>query len=202
MQVSLEDASSTTGTILAVAIVLIVSAIIIAFLLGFLSFFQGEPDIPSPIAIYRVYHTHDINPNAKSDSRVVLINNSDTEYNNDDLMAVFMRNGEEVYACIDTLHGYHFLPTHHNGVQWMGGPGCQDLYFSPHEILVIDFTDNTFLPGDTVTVQIYERCTGNCKKEVITFSLLDHGKVENWVEKNIYHINADYALISQYEYSA
>ncbi|MBN1165864.1 MAG: hypothetical protein JXA44_01900 [Methanospirillaceae archaeon] len=202
MPVSLDDASSTTDSILLVAIVIIVSALILAFLLGFLSFFQGDPAIPSPIAIYGVYHTHDLYPNAKSDSRVILINNSDIEYTNDDLMAVFLRNGEEVHACIDTLNGYHFIPTHHNGVQWMGGPGCQDLYFSPHEIIVIDFTDNTFIPGDQVTAQIYERCTGNCKKEVITFSLLDQKKVDNWVLRNVYHINADYALISQNEYSA
>jgi len=202
MQVRSDNALTTIQNILLLAIVIIAGALILAYLLGFLTFLWGTSPFPSPIQIYGVYHTHDIHPNSRSDSRVVLINNSDIEYPNKDLMANFLRNGQEVHACINTLNGHLFIPTAHNGVQWMGGPGCSDSNFSPHETIVIDFTDDTFRMGDLVTVTIYQRCNGPCKKEVITFSLLDDDKINGWLNRNIYHMNGDYSLISCYEYTA
>ena len=202
MQIRSDRALATLQEILVIAVIVIVVALILAFLLGFLSFLWYSSPLPSPIQIYGVYHTHDTHPNSRSDSRVVLINNSDKDFLNNELMARFQRNGNDVYACIDTLSGHNFIPTQHNGVQWMGGPGCSDLLFSPHEIIVIDFTDDTFKKGDLVSVMIYERCSGPCKKELITFSLLDRDRMNGWLNRNVYQMDKDYSLISSHEYTA
>lgn len=113
---------------------------------------------PSFIEINRVFHV-DEHGNLNYDSRIVLLHNGTTRYENDDLNATFFRNGIQLPCVISTLNGYKFVSTHHHGVQTMGGMGCTGLFWEPHARIAFDFTDKTFRPGDTIRVDIYSRTT-------------------------------------------
>jgi hypothetical protein len=71
----------------------------------------------------------------------------------------FVHNGGQWSCVIETLNGAHFIPSHHHGIQWMGGSGCSGTLFTPGEQVVIDFTDGTFRPGDTVRMDIMDKDT-------------------------------------------
>ena len=57
------------------------------------------------------------------------------------------------------MNGHDFISTSQFGVQWMGGAGCSGNHWAPDEMIAIDFTDDTFRPGDTVQVDIMDNTT-------------------------------------------
>lgn len=130
-------------------------ATIVLFLIKFPGIFSNL-SIPSIFTITAVNHLNE-QSHLNYDSRVILINSGSQRYENDKLWAQVFRNGVKINSIIDTMHGAHFIPTHHNGVQTMWGPGCSDLYWDPGEMLGLDLTDGTFRPGDEVRIDIYFR---------------------------------------------
>jgi hypothetical protein len=148
--------SHPLATILLVAITLLL-ALLVLLLCPTLQFDFGEVTRPPAfIEILSVIHTNEQGA-LNYDSRVVLLHNGTKEYPNDDMTATFYRNGKKLSCTIETLNGYNFIKTHHFGVQTIGGTGCRGDKWNPHEKIVIDFTDGTFHPGDTITVEIYQK---------------------------------------------
>jgi hypothetical protein len=113
---------------------------------------------PSFIEINHVYHV-DEHGILNYDSRVILFHNGTTRFENDNLNATFFRNGIQLPCVISTMNGYKFVSTHHHGVQTMGGMGCSGSFWEPHARIALDFTDNTFRPGDSIRVDIYSKST-------------------------------------------
>lgn len=144
--------SQVLGVILLVAIVILLAALFF-LMIHIPSFdFPGMGKTPSFIEILGVYHE-----NENYDSRVILIHNGTGDLNNSRLWAEFYRNGTKIPAVIETMNGYNFVGSHHDGVQTMGGLGCSGPTWCPGEKISIDFTDATFHPGDRVRVDIYTR---------------------------------------------
>ncbi|MDN7024420.1 type IV pilin [Methanoculleus sp. FWC-SCC1] len=156
--------SQVHGVLILIAVAIILAAILLVILLGLIPNFEWPPvpPPPPPLIISAVFHESDVAPYPMNyDSRVVLYHNGTERYENDRLTARFFRNGAAITPCIiKTLHGASFIPTHHYGVQTMGGSGCREDYWNPGEKIAIDFTDRTFIPGDLVTVEIFDRDTG------------------------------------------
>ena len=149
--------TQTTGVLIMVALTIMLGAILLAVLLGFVNWFgPGDPFVPSFMEIRAVYHSNEYGV-LNYDSRVLLFHNGTASFANDDLRAEFFRNGERVNCAIETFNGYNFISTHHFGVQYMGGMGCSGPSWNPHEKILIDFTDGTFRPGDTVRMDVYYR---------------------------------------------
>jgi hypothetical protein len=147
--------SHIIGELLMVIIILML-AVLVLLMFQFPDFFLHPFLIPAFIEIRGVYHTNEQGA-MNLDSRVILFNNGTDSFENDNLKAVFYRNGEKLSCTINTLNGYNFIPTHHMGIQTMGGTGCQGTLWSPHQKIALDFTDGTFRPGDRVTVDIVRK---------------------------------------------
>jgi len=145
--------SQTTGTLLMVALTLILAALVLAMLWLPPLFIPGE--VPAIFQITSVIHTSEQGV-LNYDSRVVLLNTGTTNYPNKYLRAVFLKNGKQVNCRIQTLNGHDFISTAHIGVQTLGGTGCQGTFWEPGERIVLDFTDGTFHPGDFVSAEIYD----------------------------------------------
>jgi hypothetical protein len=147
--------SQTTGVLVMVALTVMLGAILLALLLGFITWFgPGDPLVPSFIEIRTVYHNNEFGVR-NFDSRVLLFHNGTVAFANDDLRADFFRNGEKLDCVVTTFNGHNFISTHHFGVQNMGGMGCSDLKWNPREKILLDFTDGTFHPGDSVRMDVY-----------------------------------------------
>lgn len=148
--------SHPVATILLVAITILL-ALLVLLMFAFPSFdFPTTADPPSFIEIRSVIHTSE-NGILNYDSRVVLFHNGTQAYPNNDLYATFYRNSKKLPCVIETFNGYEFIRTHHNGIQTMGGLGCQGEKWNIHEKIVLDFTDGTFHPGDLITVEVYQK---------------------------------------------
>ena len=91
------------------------------------------------------------------DSRLLLLHTGTADYQNRNLAASIVKNGERVSCNILTMNGHDFISTSHHGVQWMGGSGCSGDTWSPHEQICIDFSDGTFHPGDLVQIDIIDK---------------------------------------------
>lgn len=149
------------GTILLVAIVIILAAVVMLLAPNLpewnLSFLSPEPSF---IEIRSIHHQSETGAMI-FDSRVTLYHNGTLMYLNNDLYAVFYKNQQKLPCIVETLNGHLFIPTHHFGVQTLAGAGCQGTYWSPHEKIALDFADGTFHPGDQITVEIYQRPKSN-----------------------------------------
>jgi flagellin-like protein len=153
-----EAVSPQIGTILMVAIVVLLAALII-LMFHLPDFSDPIRPIPSFLEISGVYHT-DEHGILNYDSRVILLHNGTERFENAGLRAEFFRNGTKISAVIETMNGNEFISTHHFGVQTMGGLGCSGLYWDPKEKIAIDFSDNTFHFGDTIRVDIFNKESG------------------------------------------
>jgi hypothetical protein len=150
--------SQTHGTILMVVLTILL-ALLVLLLFRMPAFDWYTPLGPEPIIIITAIYHHNENNVLNYDSRVILRHNGTEPFENDEIRAVFFRNGEEVPCRIETLNGHRFIPTRHYGVQYMWGSGCQGNAWNPGEKIGIDFTDRTFMPGDLVQVDIIKRAT-------------------------------------------
>jgi hypothetical protein len=141
-----------------VAICILLAALVM-LMFKFPVFAAPNPLTPSFIEICGIYHTDETGI-LNYDSRVILLHNGSERLGNADLRAEFYRNGVKIPAVIETMNGNNFIPTHHYGVQTMGGLGCTGQFWNPKEKISIDFTDKTFHPGDTVRVDIFSKKSG------------------------------------------
>lgn len=148
--------SHNVGVILMVATTMLLAAMVLLMISMFSLDLPRDPPVPSFLEIKSVRHISETG-SMNYDSRVALYHNGTVRYRNNDLYAVFYRNQEKVPCNIETLNGYHFVGTHHYGVQTLAGLGCSGDWWNPHEKIAIDFTDGTFHPGDLITVEVYGR---------------------------------------------
>jgi hypothetical protein len=151
--------SQQVGIILLVAITVILAALV-ALIFHFPDFNFQELKTPSFIEITGVYHK-DESGRLTFDSRVILLHNGTYPLENDLLRAEFFRNGMKIAASIETMNGYKFVSTHHFGVQTMGGLGCSGATWEPKEKITLDFSDNTFHPGEILQVDIFMKKSGS-----------------------------------------
>ncbi len=147
--------SQTMAIVFMVGITILLAALVILLFhipaMGMIS-----PSLPA-FEIRSVDHFDEITGKLNYDSRLRFINNGTMNYKNDDLMANFYKTGSSWSCTIETLSGSQFIPTHHLGVQWMGGSGCSGTLFTPGEQIVIDFSDATFRPGDIIRMDVLDR---------------------------------------------
>ena len=142
-----------------VAIVMIL-AVLVWLLIKLPSFDVYSLVTPAFLQILQVIHT-DENNRLNYDSRIILVHTGTESLENDALRAEFYRNGTKIPAVIETMNGYRFISTRHFGVERMWGLGCQGSTWDPKEKIGIDFTDNTFHPGDLIRVDIFLRETSD-----------------------------------------
>ena len=116
-----------------------------------------EKEIPEIFTITSIESVDEITGHLNFDSRVILLHSGEIAYQNRNLTAKFLRNGQPVSCAITTMNGHDFIDTVHWGVQWMGGMGCSGATWSPGAMIRIDFTDGTFHPGDRVQVDIFNK---------------------------------------------
>lgn len=148
--------SHTHAVLLMVAITVILAILLLLMLLGMIpSWSWAEPPLP-PIVITEIVHT---DAGTTCASRVYLLNNGSTVYENDCLRAVFYRDGQR-FCTISTLNGHRFISSHHIGSQHLKGPGCRSHYWNPGEVMEVNLNNDTLPPGVMVTVEIVDRLTG------------------------------------------
>lgn len=116
-----------------------------------------DPSVPAVFQITNI--RHDQNGIRNFDSYVVVMNTGTTSYRNANLYAEIYRNGGKLDSRIETLNGHDFISTHHYMIQTLGGAGSQGSFWSPIEMISIDFRDGTFRPGDMVTFEVYDNTT-------------------------------------------
>jgi len=114
---------------------------------------------PSYLEIKKVYSTNEGGV-MNFDSRVLLFHRGTERLENDRLTASFFRNGQKLECRISTLNGHNFISTVHIGIQTMGGSGCTGTWWEPGEQIMIDFTDGTFHPGDTIRFDVHKKPSG------------------------------------------
>ncbi len=151
--------SDTHGTLLMVAVTIILAALVLLMVLAMIPSWSWMEPADPPIVITEIAHTSKATGEFTRASRIVLLNNGSTAYENDGLKAIFYKNGQKV-CTVQTLNGYRLIPSHHYGVKTLGGEGCRNSHWNPGEELELDLTDHTFYPGIQVTVEIMEKQTG------------------------------------------
>lgn len=196
-KIQYERADTTThGTILMVAIVVLLGILLLALFLGFFSpnlFHQSLA--PEIIKIVGINHGGN-----KLESRVTIRSFATEELDNDTLIAIIHVNGEKLIAQILTLHGTDFIPTHHYGVKTIGGSGCRGQFFSPKETIVIDLKNGYIRPRDVVELIIYKKSDDTSAYPV--GNLLDRKYMERYQEEYIFHHIPGYRIYSQHQYTA
>jgi hypothetical protein len=96
---------------------------------------------------------------------MVLINKGSSNYKNQKLYAKTYVNGIEVNCKIPTLNADAFCHSSHIGVERIGGLGSAGSMLSskavwcPNQYLWIDYSRDTFHPGDTVKIEIFDTVT-------------------------------------------
>ena len=192
-----ENAESTShGSLLMVVIVVIACIILLAFLLGFFNIFANNDSLAPPhIKIIGINH------GKKYVSQVIIRSYSSEELENDLLRAKIFVNDEELLACINTLNGHNFISTRHFGVQYIGGSGCRDLYFSPRESIIIDLKNGYIRPGDKVTLYIYQKYDGEIFLPLPT-NLLDRHYMARYLKEFVYKDMERYRLYSEHQFIA
>lgn len=151
--------SHTHATLLMVVITVVLAAILLLMLLSMIpSWSWAEPAELPPIIITEIVHTSTETGKLTYASRVFLLNNGSTVYKNDDLKAIFYRDGQRVRT-VQTLNGHLLIPSQHYGVRYLKGQGCRSPYWNPGEVMEVDLRDQTLIPGAKVTVEIVDKQT-------------------------------------------
>jgi len=141
--------------VLAITIILAALVLLLALQLPNLNY---DPTVPTVFEITKIRHT---NPSGALDydSYMVVRNSGKIAYDNRNLYARTYRNGALLPCDIPTMNGNDFLPTHHYGIQTLGGFGSHDFLWYPEATISIDYAQGTFHPGDTVQFEVYDRTT-------------------------------------------
>lgn len=163
--------SPVLGVVLMVAVTVLLAAIILALL----SWLPHLCD-PFPPAVIRVVEVHDYDENGielNYDSRLLMRNYGTKDIPNRQITAAFYCDGVRVNCRLVNFHGEDDVPSHHYGIQRVGGLGCRDETWESGGSVLIDFTDRTFMPGKKVRVDIIDIRSG-C---VISRDYFDHSAV-------------------------
>ena len=159
-----EDAESQPlAVVLMVAIAIILSAILLCHLFYIPSWYE-EP-VPLVYQIASVRHTN-TNGVLNFESYLVLRNTGTVARKNRDLFVKTYVNGVLTHCNIPTLNADEFCSSVHTDVQTIGGLGATG---SPANSLsrwyegqpiAIDYQNGIFHPGDTITIDVYEKTSG------------------------------------------
>jgi hypothetical protein len=154
------DASSyPVGIILLVAITFLLALLVLLMVQIQPFAWNMEREIPAIFTITAIRGVDEITGHLNYDSRLLLLHTGTADYQNRNLKAEIVKNGEPVPCTIATMNGDDFISTSHTGVQWMGGSGCSGETWSPKEQICIDFSDGTFHPGDVVQIDVIDKVT-------------------------------------------
>jgi hypothetical protein len=136
---------------------ILIAMLVLLFCLGFR---LPTDDISVP-AIFVINQIRHVNPQGilDNDSYVVIQNSGKIAYDNRKLYARAYRNGFHIPYDIPTMNGNDFLPTHHYGIQTLGGLGSHDHWWYPGATIAVNYAKGTFHPGDTVQFEVYDRTT-------------------------------------------
>jgi len=153
--------SHHVGQILMIIIVILLVVIILLLLLQY-QISLSDQRIPCVFEIAEVQHTKD---GMSETSYVVLKNTNTIAYENWNLYAFTYVNDHRIIAELPTLNAYELINSvHHDGVKTLvGSQGRRenhDAYWYSGARLAIDYNDHTIHPGDRVTLEIYNRSTG------------------------------------------
>jgi flagellin-like protein len=154
-------ADHAVSPVVGVALMVAVTVILVAILAAYLFWLPHLCD-PFPPALVQVVAVHDYNEAGtvlNYDSRVLLRNMGRQRLKNRPLTAAVYADGVSVDCRLLTFHGEDFVPSHHFGIERIQGEGCRGETWEPGASVLIDFTDRTFLPGETVRVDIVD---GGC----------------------------------------
>jgi hypothetical protein len=149
--------SPVVGILLTTGIVFLLVILVLLLCLGF-----GMPEADTPVpAIFEITQIRHVNLQGKLDydSYMVIRNTGKFAYDNRKLSARTYRNGVHLPCDIPTMNGHDFLPTHHFGIQTLGGLGSQGFFWYPDATIAINYAKGTFHHGDTVRFDVYDRTT-------------------------------------------
>ncbi|UUX92940.1 hypothetical protein [Methanoplanus endosymbiosus] len=137
------------ANILLVLITIILAALVL-LMIPELDFYQPEDEPPVIFEIMVIYSEE-----PDYDSRIILRNTGINMYENRLLSAeIHLSRGDKVCQ-VETFNGHDFIPTHHFGVQTMGGSGCCDNYWCTREKIALDLSDKSIRTGDVVEIEFY-----------------------------------------------
>jgi hypothetical protein len=176
-----DGASNPIGSILIIAITVVIAALILAQLLLLPAIFDPAP--PVIFEITKIRHVNDAGV-LTYDSRVMLVNVGSEDYKNKNLMAKIYRNDIPLTFVMGSLNGNDYIAHYHtHGVDIMGGPGCSGTTWSPGEMLYIDFKDRTFHPEDTVQIDVYDKTTN----QIVSSDTFPHATSHNvyWFNREV-----------------
>jgi hypothetical protein len=151
------------GIVLMISITIILAAIVLLICLGF-QMPHAEPSVPTIFKITNVVHTNDYKKMTKA-SRVVLMNIGERGYPNTFLSVKLFVNDIPADLELPSLNGYAAINLPHHGYKNVGGPGTDGgMYKSTAQwysgqLIIINFRDGTFGPGDTIRLEVYDSRT-------------------------------------------
>ncbi len=154
--------SATTPIIaelLFLALTILLAVVIASVLFGLIPFTAGEEETPEILKIVSISHNND--DGKLTYAGVIRLRNIGYEDIENSAHGLYLSiNGERVPAVVETLSAREFIPTHHYGVRLLKGPGPTGDFWESNFIGFVDVSDEMILPGDLVTVEIYEKKTG------------------------------------------
>ncbi|MEN6342161.1 MAG: type IV pilin [Methanospirillum sp.] len=151
--------SPLVGIVLMVAVTVILAAIILA-LLSWLPHLC-DPFPPSVIKIEEIHDYNEAGTKLTYASRVLLRNFGTKDLPNRQITGAFYSDGKRVQCTMKSFHGEDYPDGfHRSGFKTMGGEGCRGLTWEAGASVLIDFNERTFMPGQTVRVDIIDSGTG------------------------------------------
>lgn len=119
-----------------------------------------NPFPPTQIEVVMIHDYNEERTCINYDSRVLLRYIGAAPLQNRFLSARFYVDDVPIRSFITTFHGQDFIPTHHFGVERMGGLGCQGEKWEPGATVLVDFKDGTFKPGQVIRTVFLDSPTG------------------------------------------
>ena len=148
-----------------VVITIILAAIILATIWMLPSLMGDNGGVPAIFKITRISHIDDATGLLDYDSYMVLVNAGTSGYQNHNLFAKTYVNGIQIDSRITTLNADAFCHSVHTGVERIGGQGSRgsmldtNAQWYPGQHLWIDYSHDSFHPGDTVKFEVFDTTT-------------------------------------------
>ncbi|WP_319379424.1 hypothetical protein [uncultured Methanocorpusculum sp.] len=153
-----DGVSPAIATLLIIALILILCAILAVYCMGLVNIQWDLPLNKSPpeiLAIISVNH-YDKDGKLTYESIVTLQNIGTQTLTNSDYRAEVFINGEKEMVVIKTLQAHDFISTNHFGIQLLYGLGPTDYFWKPNQKGFFDLNDRTIHPGDLLQIDIID----------------------------------------------
>lgn len=148
-----------------IAITIILAALVLAMIWTLPSLRWDNGEVPAIFKITSISHIDVSTGLLNYDSYMVLVNAGPFGYKNRYLSAKTYVNGIEIDRRIITLNADAFCHSVHTGVERIGGLGsCGSMLdanarWYPGQHIWIDYSHDTFHPGDTIKFEVYDTAT-------------------------------------------